>query len=243
MVRQLASELYDQFLENGNGFAMSANQIGFYRNMFVSVIPTSLENKIDGMGAIEIESSENEWEKYETGYKNISNKIGCFVNTKIIEYDREIDWYPETCLSLCSSQGKPHTYFIPRSKRIKIEFETLLLKQENDVRNKITCELSGFSARVFQHEVDHQHGLLICDLHQQLLVGKPRLEEFDAYLKFSNKKPELDAEIVNAMILDGVKRGTFKMNESIQLKTKSEQYFASLFEINRLLDVYMKMKK
>ena len=217
---------------SSRGFAISSAQLGFYKQLFLAAIPIKVENKVETVGLINIDSISNEWEKYEFGYKNISNKVGCFLNARITQYDSEVDWYPESCLSLCNDDKHLHWFFVPRSKRITIEFKTL-------TEEKIKCELDGFSARMFQHEVDHQNGLLVCDLHENLLFGKPRFP-YEHYLKNANKS-SLDATVCNEIIMDGLKHGSFKMNDKIKLNSKSEKYFASMFEINRLLNEYNNM--
>ncbi|HTY40012.1 MAG TPA: peptide deformylase, partial [Candidatus Paceibacterota bacterium] len=65
------------------------------------------------------------------------------VNPRIVERSKayENDW--EGCLSLGGVRGK-----VPRHRTIKVRYEDAL-------GNPRMIKLAGFSARVFQHEIDH----------------------------------------------------------------------------------------
>ena len=73
------------------------------------------------------------------------------VNPKITWRSKEkaYDW--EGCLSFPGVRGR-----VPRAKRIKVRY----IDSEGQ---PVTAELSGFPARVFQHEIDHLDGVVYVD--------------------------------------------------------------------------------
>ncbi len=73
------------------------------------------------------------------------------INPRILSYSKEIvkDW--EGCLSVPGIRGK-----VPRYDRIEVEY-----CDRNG--NLVNQELSGFIARIFQHELDHLDGILFTD--------------------------------------------------------------------------------
>ena len=73
------------------------------------------------------------------------------VNPKITSYSKKLanDW--EGCLSLPAIRG-----LVPRYTDIIVEFY-------NQLGKKQIMKLSGFQARVFQHEIDHLNGILYID--------------------------------------------------------------------------------
>lgn len=72
------------------------------------------------------------------------------VNPKIIAASDEKESDIEGCLSLNDR------FYVPRSKNITVEYYNAALC-------KVTADLTGFEARVFQHEIDHLNGKLILD--------------------------------------------------------------------------------
>ena len=73
------------------------------------------------------------------------------INPKIISKSRESvdDW--EGCLSAPSLKG-----IVPRHKKIRVQYY-------NEYGMRKTKELSGYIARIFQHEIDHLNGLIYID--------------------------------------------------------------------------------
>ena len=73
------------------------------------------------------------------------------INPKIVQRSATLvsDW--EGCLSLKNVRAK-----VPRSEHITVQYF-----DENGIKHKKT--FSGFQARVFQHEIDHLHGVLYVD--------------------------------------------------------------------------------
>jgi len=73
------------------------------------------------------------------------------INPEIISKSEEMYKAWEACLSIPGIRG-----FVPRHETIKIRYTTL----DNII---VECELSGFPARVFQHEYDHLDGMVYLD--------------------------------------------------------------------------------
>ena len=73
------------------------------------------------------------------------------VNPRILHHDREIvkDW--EGCLSVPNVRG-----LVPRYQTIEVEYTT----RQGETKHEI---LTGFIARIFQHELDHLDGILFTD--------------------------------------------------------------------------------
>lgn len=99
------------------------------------------------------------------------------VNPKMISSSREtdIDW--EGCMSIPNTYGK-----IERSKRIKI-------KAHNENGEEFKMSVSGYLARVIQHEMDHLDGVLLT--HKTIGPTKTEAEidelfaQEDYHLKYS----------------------------------------------------------
>lgn len=95
------------------------------------------------------------------------------INPKIINYSKKIvtDW--EACLSLARIYA-----LVPRSKAITVEYY-------NQDGKKITEKASGLWARIFQHEIDHLHGLGFMDRVKKL---KSIMTSSEFIKRVANKK-------------------------------------------------------
>lgn len=78
-------------------------------------------------------------------------KVVPILNPKIIAHSEEMNEGEEGCLSLRGHWGK-----VERWNEVTLQF--MNVKGE-----KITLKLSGFNARVAQHETDHLNGILFID--------------------------------------------------------------------------------
>ena len=91
----------------------------------------------------------------------IDNRIFCitfndfsetFFDPKIVEYSKEETLFDEGCLS------QPGVFInLKRPKTVKIEYT-------NKDGERVTTEFSGITARIIQHEYDHNEGILFTDL-------------------------------------------------------------------------------
>lgn len=87
--------------------------------------------------------------KYE--WSNESVDITVCINPEVTRYSDqvEVDW--EGCLSAPGIWGK-----VPRPSVISVVYYT-------EQGERVTAELAGIAARVFQHELDHLNGVLFID--------------------------------------------------------------------------------
>ena len=72
-----------------------------------------------------------------------------FINPEITDYSEEIEESQEGCLSIPEFYEK-----VKRPKSVQVKYYDLNMKEYER-------ELDSFLARVFQHEFDHLHGILI----------------------------------------------------------------------------------
>jgi peptide deformylase len=72
-----------------------------------------------------------------------------FINPEIIDYSDDIEESQEGCLSIPEFYEK-----VKRPKSIQVKYYDLNMKEYEK-------DLDSFLARVFQHEFDHLHGILI----------------------------------------------------------------------------------
>lgn len=75
----------------------------------------------------------------------------CFINPEIIDQDEEMVSMPERCLSIPKVKGK-----VSRPANI-------VVKSMNLESKEFITELTGWGARVMQHEIDHLDGVLFVD--------------------------------------------------------------------------------
>jgi len=81
-----------------------------------------------------------------------------YLNPKIINYSTEKQTYREGCLSIPNRSELLDS----RSKTIIIEYDTMKEEHKTDT-------ISGFTAVIFQHEIDHLNGILYLDhLNQEV---------------------------------------------------------------------------
>jgi peptide deformylase len=92
------------------------------------------------------------------------------INPEILHYsnEKEKDW--EGCLSVPSMRG-----LVPRHNLIEVRY----FDQQGNEQQK---ELTGFIARIFQHELDHLDGLTFID---QLESTKDLISEGEWYQQFA----------------------------------------------------------
>ena len=121
---------------------------------------------------------------------NYNGDIRTYVNPMIVNV-KGLELSRETCPSL---PGKE--YIRIRHNEIQVAYQTPLGKYES-------AKLFGLVAKVFQHEVDHLDGLLLCD------VGLEVDEEFD---KATDEERQ---EVIN-MYLDSLDRKQKQLEKEIQ---------------------------
>lgn len=121
---------------------------------------------------------------------NYNGDIRTYVNPMIVNV-KGLELSRETCPSL---PGKEYTRI--RHNNIQVAYQTPLGKYES-------AKLVGMVAKVFQHEVDHLDGLLLCD------VGLEIDEEFD-------KATEQERQDLINMYLDSLDMKQKQLEKEIQ---------------------------
>jgi peptide deformylase len=98
------------------------------------------------------------------------DKYACFLNCKYESIDDERLMSLERCLSIRSPDGRLRFFQVERHKNIKLYGYRLdLLNGLNikEVNESIGVHQQGV---VFQHEIDHQNGLLISDIGKEIFI-------------------------------------------------------------------------
>ena len=86
-----------------------------------------------------------------------------YLNPRITDYSEETQPCREGCLSIPDRSDTTYT----RSETIMIEYDNM---KQNSIKEKV----SGFTAVIFQHEIDHLNGILYLDhLKTELSPSKP----------------------------------------------------------------------
>ncbi len=97
-------------------------------------------------------------------------KPTAIINPEVLYFSKETEKDWEGCLSVPSMRG-----LVPRHKQIAVRY----FNQQGKEQQK---ELTGFIARIFQHELDHLNGLTFID---QLTSSQDLISEVEWYRQFS----------------------------------------------------------
>ena len=92
-------------------------------------------------------------------------KLYAVVNPEIIYASEESDFGAEGCLSVPGIMGD-----VERSY-------ALAVRGQNRHGKKVKYKLEGWVARIFQHEIDHLHGILFTDRAEK--IWEPAPEEYE----------------------------------------------------------------
>lgn len=99
--------------------------------------------------------------------------LQAFINPEILWHSEEILWDREGCFSVDKRIGG----VVPRAGSIKL----IAYDQQG---NPVSLELSGFTARIFQHEIDHLNGILFPDrIGKEGALHWIEHDEFENYRK------------------------------------------------------------
>ncbi|KAK9795524.1 hypothetical protein WJX73_007885 [Symbiochloris irregularis] len=104
----------------------------------------------------------------ETGKRGAKEEL-VLVNPKIVSTNKQNSWYEEGCLSF------PKIFAdVERPTQVKVKAQAL-------DGSKFTVTLTGFNARIFQHEYDHLQGVLYHDrMTKDILTGiLPKLQRLE----------------------------------------------------------------
>ena len=136
-INQILTDLFDTY--KATTFAgVAANQIGYDKKIFIGL-------KHD-------EYDDNEDEKKSVKGNPNSDNFEFYINPRIDHYSKKsIQEGEEGCLS------------IPEIRIIAERFDKIKVKYFNQEGQKVQKPLSGFMSRLFQHELDHLHGILMVE--------------------------------------------------------------------------------
>ena len=89
--------------------------------------------------------------EYEDPEAGIPHQLYAVVNPRIVSFSKETEMGVEGCLSVPGIIGE-----VERAQTIRV-------KGFNRHGKPLTLDLSGWIARIFQHEIDHLNGVLFTD--------------------------------------------------------------------------------
>lgn len=100
---------------------------------------------------IVVEYYENEKDEEREDAENAPKRLYVVVNPEITRTSTETVSGPEGCLSIPGYLGEVE------------RFQAITVKGQNRYGQPITLKLKDWTARIFQHEIDHLHGILFTD--------------------------------------------------------------------------------
>jgi peptide deformylase len=76
----------------------------------------------------------------------------------------------EGCLSIRSPRGRLRRFEVERFNEINVSGKILVLDKGLSLEPVTLFSVTGFEAIVFQHEIDHQNGILISDIGKEIEI-------------------------------------------------------------------------
>eukprot|EP01147_Barroeca_monosierra_P004523 gene4523-6737_t len=137
-IRDLVDKLASQ-VQQSKGFGLSAPQIGDSRQVFVMEVTKEM---------IELESNFRDVKKLDMQQLALT----AIANPRIIKYGKQTTSHRESCLSIPG-----YSAHVRRSHAIQMEGLCAITGEQ------LFVSLTGWTARIVQHEVDHLNGLLYTD--------------------------------------------------------------------------------
>ena len=100
-----------------------------------------------------------------------SNKFKYMINCNYEPIGEEKYLSIEGCLSIFDFNGNLKRFKLMRDHKVKITGKQLIL-ENNELKLVDFEEIfeKGFTATVFQHEIDHQNGILISDIGEEIQI-------------------------------------------------------------------------
>lgn len=161
-IQQLIDDMFETMREY-QGVGLAAPQVHASRRLFVAGFPpkTAKEEEVEDEAEDEAENEEQD-----QGREDIPLMV--LINPEITPVGRETveDW--EGCLSIPDIRGR-----VPRAREI-------VVRAYDRTGKRIEKRVSGFTARVIQHETDHLDGVLFLD-RMKSLESLTFLDEFGRY--------------------------------------------------------------
>jgi peptide deformylase len=73
----------------------------------------------------------------------------------------------EGCLSIKGDDGSPRFFSVFRHKDVEVEGDELVAIESLAIR-KVSLTLTGLASVLYQHEIDHQNGILISEIGEEV---------------------------------------------------------------------------
>jgi peptide deformylase len=135
--------MFATLLELTEGVALTANQVGISKRMFVARLPHQKEIESISLTAT-------------PEYEEFTESFVC-INPKIVAKDYNFLYsFNEGCLS------------IPGYYKKNSRFGSIVLEYQNSLGGRLTTQFQGFAAFAVQHEIDHLDGKLFIDGYSKL---------------------------------------------------------------------------
>jgi len=149
-VDQRLSRLLDDMIDtmrDAPGVGLAGPQVGVQLRVFVAEVPD--EDQLDGHGEEVGEGPDGDGIEADTRAE--ATRLYALVNPRITYRSEATEEAVEACLSIPDLHGD-----VQRNVSIRVE----ALGRDG---RPVTLDVSGFTARVFQHEIDHLDGILFTD--------------------------------------------------------------------------------
>lgn len=114
---------------------------------------------------IVVEYYENEEDEYNEEAEESPKKLYTIVNPEITRKSAEMEEGTEGCLSVPGYQGDVERYL------------AITVKGQNRHGQPVMLKLKDWTARIFQHEIDHLNGVLFTDLVSRIWKPEGPVED------------------------------------------------------------------
>ena len=138
--------------EKSTDLKQSEIQSELFKQLTVRMMETVLDTNNPGVGIAAPQIGINKRVVVVQRFDKEEEPLEVYANIYITEYSPETEEGQEGCLSIPETSAK-----ITRSKWIKITYT------DPKTLEKISEKISGFTAVIFQHEIDHLEGVLFTD--------------------------------------------------------------------------------
>lgn len=114
---------------------------------------------------IVVEYYENEEDEDEEGVENPPKRLYTLVNPEITRKSVEMEDGTEGCLSVPGYLGEVNRHL------------AITVKAQTRYGQPVTLKLKDWTARIFQHEIDHLYGVLFTDLATRIWKPEEPIED------------------------------------------------------------------
>jgi peptide deformylase len=112
-----------------------------------------------------VEYYENEEDEEDEGVENPPKRLYTLVNPEITRKSAEMEDGTEGCLSVPGYLGEVNRHL------------AITVKAQTRYGQPVTLKLKDWTARIFQHEIDHLYGVLFTDLATKIWKPEEPIED------------------------------------------------------------------